>query len=111
MEESSEDLFDLQAFKASSNPDTLYFSDAMKEPDAQKFKEAMVKEVKDHTTKNHWKIILKKDVPRGYKILPAVWAMKRKIAALPPEKPTNGRASSTLVDIDKLCMIRRLRPL
>ena len=50
----------------------------MKAPDAKQFKEAMVKEVNDHTSRKHWEPIEKKDVPPGEKILPAVWAMKRK---------------------------------
>ena len=68
----------LYAMKASSDPDTLYMNEAMREPDANKFKEAMIKEVKDHTERKHWEVMEKKDVPRGETILPAVWAMRRK---------------------------------
>jgi hypothetical protein len=52
--------------------------EALKQPDAEEFKKAMVKEVQDHTTRNHWKVMEKKDVPQGETILPAVWSMKRK---------------------------------
>jgi hypothetical protein len=38
----------------------------------------MKKEVDDHTAKKHWKIIRRDQVPEGIKVLPAVWAMKRK---------------------------------
>jgi hypothetical protein len=65
-------------FKATSDPDTMYMQEALKQPDAKKFKEAMVKEVNDHTEREHWKPILKSDVPDDYVILPAVWSMKRK---------------------------------
>jgi hypothetical protein len=37
----------LTAYKATSDPDTMYMHEAMQEPDAPKFIEAMVKEVKD----------------------------------------------------------------
>ena len=50
--------------KASSDPDTMYMADAMKEPDARQFKEAMVKEIQDHTVRKHWKVIEKKDLPK-----------------------------------------------
>ena len=39
-----------------------------KQPDAKQFKKAMVKEVKDHTERGHWKVIEKKDVPKGNKM-------------------------------------------
>ena len=68
----------LIAFKASNDPDTMYYDQAMREPDAQSFKEAMVKEVQDHTNRKHWKVIRRNQVPADEIILPAVWAMKRK---------------------------------
>ena len=67
------------AFKANkSDPDTMYLHEAMREPDAQQFREAMRKELKDHTERKHWKLRKRSEVPEGVKILPAVWAMKRK---------------------------------
>jgi hypothetical protein len=36
------------AFKATADPDTMYMHEAMRQPDRQQFKEAMVKEVSDH---------------------------------------------------------------
>jgi Reverse transcriptase (RNA-dependent DNA polymerase) len=76
------------AFVASTNPDVMYLDQAMKEPDRAKFEEAMLKEVKAHTDNGHWKIVHKRSIPRGTKILPAVWAMrrKRKIATGEPYK-------------------------
>jgi len=35
---------DIQIYKATSDPDTLYHHQAMKQPDADKFREAMAKE-------------------------------------------------------------------
>ena len=37
------------AFKATADPDTMYLHEAMREPDAKKFQEAMQKEVAEHT--------------------------------------------------------------
>ena len=64
------------AMKATMDPDTLYYHEAMNAPDAAEFKESMVKEVMDHFDRGHWEIIEKKDVPVGEDVLPAVWAMK-----------------------------------
>ena len=66
------------AFKATADPDTMYLHEAMKEPDAQQFKEAMIKEVNEHTENGHWEVVPRSTVPEGVKVLPAVWSMKRK---------------------------------
>jgi hypothetical protein len=66
------------AYKATNDPDTLYMHEALKAPDAKEFKKAMIKEVQDQTQRKHWRIMLKKDVPQGETILPAVWSMRRK---------------------------------
>jgi hypothetical protein len=39
------------ALKSTSNPDTMYYHEAMKEDDAPQFRTAMTKEVDDHTSK------------------------------------------------------------
>jgi len=70
------ELDDPIAFKASSNPDTIYHHKAMKEPDSGKFKGAMVKEVNNLSKRRHWRPRLKTEVPEGIKILPSIWAMK-----------------------------------
>jgi len=68
----------IQAFKATSDPDTMYMHEAMKEPDADKFKEAMQKEVDDQLANGNFSLIKRNKVPKGRIILPAVWQMKRK---------------------------------
>jgi Reverse transcriptase (RNA-dependent DNA polymerase) len=66
------------ALKATSDPDTMYYHEAMKQPDALEFQAAMTKEVDDHTAKRHWEIVRRDQVPVGIKVLPSVWGMKRK---------------------------------
>ena len=66
------------AFAASKDPDTMYYHEAMKEPDKKEFLKAMEKEVQSHTDNGVWELVRKEDVPNNQKILPAVWAMKRK---------------------------------
>jgi len=50
----------------------------MKQPDADKFREAMDKEVQDQMNNGNFKIIPRDKVPKDATILPAVWQMKRK---------------------------------
>jgi Reverse transcriptase (RNA-dependent DNA polymerase) len=66
------------ALKAPFDLDTMYYHEAMKEKDAPQFRTAMTKEVDTHTSKKHWKLIRRTQVPAGVQVLPAVWAMKRK---------------------------------
>jgi hypothetical protein len=67
------------AFAANrSDPDTMHYGEAMKADDAQEFKKAMLIEVNAHTSKGHWELWAKVDVPADQDILPAIWAFKRK---------------------------------
>ena len=66
------------AYAASTDPNTMYLDQAMKQPDRKQFIQAMAEEVAAHTNNQHWRIILKSQVPCGTRILPSVWAMKRK---------------------------------
>ena len=61
-----------------SDPDTLYYNQAMQADDAAEFKETMLKEANAHTERGHWEVWEKKDVPEDQDILPSVWAFKRK---------------------------------
>ena len=68
----------LMAMAATADPDTLYWHEAMKEPDSEKFKEAMQKEIDDHLQAGNMKLVSRSSIPEGVKTLPAVWSMKRK---------------------------------
>ena len=68
----------LLAFKATSDPDTMYLHEAMKEPDKKEFLTAMQKEVTDQAENGNFSIIHKSKVPKKATILPTVWQMKRK---------------------------------
>ena len=66
------------ACKASTDPDTMYMHEAMKEKDRKQFILAMKKEVEDQMANGNYTIVHIKDVPKGKIILPAVWQMRRK---------------------------------
>ena len=66
------------SFVATSNKDTMYWHQAMKQPDAEEFRKAAIKEFNDHCERKHWVLIERSQVPKGRNVLPAVWAMKRK---------------------------------
>ena len=65
-------------YTASSNPDIMYLQVTMKAPDCKQFLSAMDKEIQGHEQGKHWELIPKVKVPKGMKILDAVWSMKGK---------------------------------
>ena len=46
-------------FKATADPDTMCYHQAMKEPDAHQYKRAMQDEIDAHAKNKNWKIIKK----------------------------------------------------
>eukprot|EP00957_Ditylum_brightwellii_P116119 8857695-Ditylum_brightwellii.AAC.2 len=65
------EIDDLMAFATNHNPDTMYFHQPVKQPDAPQFIEAIVKEVNGHIERGHWQLIPIEDVPKETKILDA----------------------------------------
>jgi hypothetical protein len=68
----------LLAYKASSDPDTIRWHEAMRADDRPQFLKAAEKEVEDHTHNKLWEVVHRSKVPQGALIAPGVWAMKRK---------------------------------
>lgn len=59
----------------------MYLLEAMRQSDKEKFLEAMVKEIHDHTSRGHWRITTRDEMrERGYahKPIMAIWSFKRK---------------------------------
>ena len=52
-----EDQDPLLVFPASTDPDTMYLHEAMKQPDKAQFKQAMKEEVESFDPNNNWKLI------------------------------------------------------
>jgi Reverse transcriptase (RNA-dependent DNA polymerase) len=63
---------------ASTDQDTMYWDQAMKQPDAQKFLEAALDEIRTHEVNKHWEVIPIDQLPSGTPVLDPVWSMKRK---------------------------------
>ncbi len=82
----------LLAYKASTDPDTMYYHQAMKEPDKEKFQAAMEKECSAHYKEGNYKLIKRSKLPEGATLLSSVWQMKRK------RKPSTGEISNAGID-------------
>jgi hypothetical protein len=61
-----------------TDPDAMYYHQAMKQPDRAEFIKAMEDEVRSRTEAKQWRIVARSSIPKGTHILPAVWAMRRK---------------------------------
>ena len=66
------------AFAATTNPDILYWDQAMKAPDRDKFLEAVKVELDGHEQMGNYEPIPIDEVPKGMKLLDMVWSMRRK---------------------------------
>ena len=74
----AEDYGAIHALSASADPDTMYWHQAMREPDRDLFYKAAEKEIEDHTRNGLWRAVPRSSVPEGTPIGRGVWAMKRK---------------------------------
>ena len=68
----------LMAYKATADPDTLYYHEAAKADDFTDFQKAMIKEVDHHFDSGNCELVPRSQVPKGVMIHPSVWALKRK---------------------------------
>jgi hypothetical protein len=66
------------AYAASSDPDIMYFHEILREPDKKEFLKSMQQEIDGHNENGNWVLVLRSDVPAHIKVLPSVWAMRRK---------------------------------
>ena len=67
-------IFDpLLAYKSTSDPDTLYYHQAMKQPDRAEFQTAMHREMQDNFDCKNFEIIHKSKIKPGATTLHSVW--------------------------------------
>ena len=71
-------LEDPIAFAATSNPDILYWDQAMKAHDRDKFLEMVKVELDSHEKMGNYEPIPIEKVPKGTKLLDMVWSMRLK---------------------------------
>ena len=60
------------------DPDTMYYHEAMREPDRDQFLQAMNKEVNTQIESDVINLVDKEQVPLGTNVFAAVWALRRK---------------------------------
>ena len=69
---------DLLAYAVSNDPDTLTYREAMSAPDRDMFIESMVKELQGQLDLQALQLMPRSNVPPTARVLPAVWAFRRK---------------------------------
>ena len=72
------DMHPLTFAASMADEDTMYLHEAMRQHDKSQFLQAMKDELDTHTKRGHWTVVPRKMVPKGHKVLRAVWSMKRK---------------------------------
>jgi hypothetical protein len=90
IEETDDDLFhdahlELQermqnpiVFHAEMMGDIMYLQQALRQPDAKEFVQAVVKEINRHVDSEYWTLKKRNKVPEDVQIIPSVWSMQRK---------------------------------
>ena len=71
-------LEDPIVFAASSNPDILYWDQAMRAHDRDKFIEAVGVELDGHEKMGNYEPIPLSEIPKGVKLIDMMWSMRRK---------------------------------
>jgi hypothetical protein len=66
------------AFHAELMGDILYLQQALRQPDAKEFVQAVIKEVNGHGDCNNWTLKKRSKVPEDVQIVPSVWSMRHK---------------------------------
>ncbi len=66
------------AFHAEMMGDIVYLQQALRQPDASHFVDAVISDVNGHVTNKNWALIKRSKVPEDADIVPSVWAMRRK---------------------------------
>jgi Reverse transcriptase (RNA-dependent DNA polymerase) len=61
-----------------SSKDNFYYHEILREPDRDKFIEAMRIEIEMHNVNQNWIPVRRDQLPIGTTVLPSVWAMRRK---------------------------------
>jgi hypothetical protein len=82
----------------------MYHHQAMKQPDKEKFQEAMRKECEAHYKEGNYRLVKRSELPEGATLISSVWQMKRK------RKPSTGDISKYIarMNIDGSQMIKGL---
>jgi hypothetical protein len=63
------------AFHAKMMRDIMYLNQALQQPDAAHFVEAVVQEVNGHVDNNHWGLTKGSKVPSDVEFIPSVWSL------------------------------------
>jgi hypothetical protein len=84
---------------SSTDPDTMYHHEAMREPDRVEFLKVMEKEGNLHTTNKNWSIVKRSHLPPEQMVMLAVWATKRK-SRISENMYISGRHASTLMVVN-----------
>jgi hypothetical protein len=63
------------AFHAETTGGIMYLNQALQQPDAAHFVEAVVQEVNGHVDNNHWRLTKRSKVPSDMEVVPSVWSL------------------------------------
>ncbi len=66
------------AFHVEMMGEIMYLQQALRQPNAKEFVQAVIKEVNGHMDCNNWTLLKQSEVPEDIHIVPSVWALQCK---------------------------------
>jgi Reverse transcriptase (RNA-dependent DNA polymerase) len=66
------------AMLAKTDEDTMYWHQALQQPDSAQFIQAAKDEINTHEINKHWEVVSMDQIPKNMPILDSVWSMKQK---------------------------------
>ncbi len=73
------------ALAALADPDSMYYHQAMREPDRDKFIQGMQEQLDAQIDAGNFRLHKQSEIPKGATVLPGVWQMRRKCHILTQE--------------------------
>ena len=73
-----DEIQDPISFATRSDSDTMYYYQAIRQPDRKQFINAMADKLNEHIRRGHWSLIPVSSIPPNTRILDSVWSIKRK---------------------------------
>ena len=78
--DSTVDALQNHAFVANRivNNNMFTFKEVKQHPERASFVEAMIAEINDHEERDHWELLDRSSMPKGYKTIMSIWSFKIK---------------------------------
>jgi hypothetical protein len=90
------DCFSILAQSSVTSNETFTYKEALQQSDYHNFVKAMIHEVNNHETRDHWTVTKQCDLPPGTKTILSIWRLKQKHQRKPQQDLVDPWSSNTI---------------